>query len=142
MADFEHPFRRSGLLLSGSQQTLNGESGGEEDGILTALEMSLMDLRSTQLAVLSACETGLGEVQNGEGVFGLQRALQLAGAENLIMSLWKVDDQATQLLMTEFYEKYTTGLGIRESLRAAQLAVRESYPHPYYWSSFVHVGLD
>ena len=142
LADFEHPLRSSGLMFSGSQQTIQGESIGEEDGILTSFETSLLDLSKTQLAVLSACETGLGELQNGEGVFGLQRGLTMAGAQNLIMSLWKVDDEATQRLMTQFYQNYANGSSIKESLRSAQMSIRKEYPHPYYWASFVCLGVE
>lgn len=142
LSDFEHPLLTSGLMLAGSQQTIRGETIGEEDGILSSLEASVLDLTGTKLSVLSACETGLGSIQNGEGVFGLQRALGLAGSRNLLMSLWKVDDEATKIMMTTFYEHLAGGQSIQSTLRLAQLKVREKYPHPYYWSSFVHLGRD
>ena len=96
-----------------------------EDGILTAREAAMMDLRGTELVVLSACQTGLGEV-SGEGVFGLQRGFKKAGVKALLMSLWKVDDEATSMLMREFYNNcLTKGLDFQRSLHEAQRTVRE-----------------
>ncbi|MCU0355462.1 MAG: CHAT domain-containing protein, partial [Cytophagales bacterium] len=94
----------------------------------------------TELVVLSACETGLGEVKNGEGVYGLQRAFAIAGAQSVLMSLWKVGDQPTQLLMKEFYRRWLGGTAAQVALRKAQAAVRKRYAHPYYWGGFVLVG--
>lgn len=139
---------RSGLLLSGCIHALNHETIPEvvEDGILTAEEISKLDLRGLDLAVLSACQTGLGDIISGEGVFGLQRGFKKAGAKTIIMSLWKVDDDATNLLMKEFYKNYCSGIvDKRESLRLAQKAVREykdedgnlRFDSPYYWAAFV-----
>lgn len=138
----DHPLMRSGLLLSGSQQTINGRSIGLEDGIFTSFEASLLRLHANKLTVLSACETGLGEIQNGEGVFGLQRAFQMAGSQNILMSLWKVDDAATQLMMTTFYARVTSGQTYQAALTSAQQAVRTQYPEPYFWGSFILLGLD
>ena len=109
-----------------------------EDGILTAKEIALMDLRGTDLITLSACQTGLGEV-SGEGVFGLQRGFKKAGVSSILMSLWKVDDIATQILMTAFYENLLSGKSKAESLRIAQDEVRstDSYEDPYYWAAFI-----
>ena len=135
---------RAGLFLSGAAKSLYG--GGQpadqstEDGILTAREISRLDLRGLDLVVLSACETGLGDV-SGEGVFGLQRGFKKAGAQTLLMSLWKVDDTATQLLMTEFYRQLTAGLSKRAAFQAAQRYLRQHdggrYDHPEYWAAFV-----
>lgn len=118
--------RRSGLFLSGCNSSLNGaiHNNQIEDGILTSDEIAQMDLKGTDLVVLSACQTGLGEI-TGDGVFGLQRGFKKAGANTLLMSLWKVDDTATQLLMTQFYKNLLAGKSKFESLRDAQKYVRD-----------------
>ncbi len=112
---------RSGLLLSGAQNALKGKKlpTNVEDGILTAKEISQLDLRGLDLVTLSACQTGLGDI-TGEGVFGLQRGFKKAGANTILMSLWKVDDKATQMLMTQFYKNLMSGKSKYESLRQAQ----------------------
>ena len=117
---------RSGLLLAGANNALMGRPlpEGVDDGILTAKEISRLDLRGLDLVVLSACQTGLGEI-TGDGVFGLQRGFKKAGANTLLMSLWSVDDDATRLLMTRFYENYISGMTKMESLREAQTYVRD-----------------
>src|SRR5690606_38545027 len=99
------PLLRSGLALAGANRR---ESSGE-DGILSALEVAGLDLWGTQMVVLSACETGLGQVQTGEGVYGLRRALVIAGAESQVMSLWSVSDEATRDLMLDFYKQLERG---------------------------------
>jgi len=136
---FENPLLRSGLLLSGSNRAWTGEDviEGIEDGILTADEISQMNLIKTQLVVLSACETGLGEAKTSEGVFGLQRAFKLAGVETLIMSLWTVPDDATADLMIAFYELWLSGKTKSQAFAEAQRQVREKYKEPYHWAGFV-----
>jgi CHAT domain-containing protein len=129
---------RSGLALAGANQ----RSGGNDDGIFTALEASGLNLWGTRLVTLSACDTGLGEVRNAEGVFGLRRAFVLAGAETLVMSLWPVSDYVTRQTMTAFYGGLKQGLGRGEALRQAQLAILKSKgrEHPFYWASFIESG--
>ncbi|MBX2901110.1 MAG: CHAT domain-containing protein [Cyclobacteriaceae bacterium] len=131
-----NPMIRSGLLLAGVSSKLDDG----QDGILTAYEASLLNLRETQLVVLSACETGLGEIRNGEGVYGLQRAMIAAGTKNLLMSLWKVDDAATSELMNSFYRVWANQSETVKSFRQAQLEVRKKYPHPFYWGAFIMLG--
>lgn len=126
----------SGVVLAGANDPVKKQ----EDGLLTSFEILNLNLDSTELVVLSACETGLGETNEGEGVYGLQRALRVAGAKHMIMSLWKVDDNATQELMTAFYENWTSSMPINTAFRKAQLAIREKYNHPYYWGGFVLLG--
>jgi CHAT domain-containing protein len=147
-----HPGLLSGLALAGAN--VRPTPSGRDDGILTALEVAELDLAKVELAVLSACETGLGEVAGGEGLLGLQRAFQVAGARSVVASLWKVPDIQTQNLMARFYENlWRKGLPPRAALRAAQLEMlREGYKRglvpieeprktervpPYYWAAFV-----
>ena len=140
---FDSPLRRSGVLLSGAQNTLRGERIGKENGVLTSFEARELDLSNTELVVLSACETGVGEYVSGEGVYGLQRSILEAGSENIIMSLWKVDDEATRILMTTFYLNWIEkGMTIRESLKQAQISLMQNpkYKSPYYWGAFVLIG--
>ena len=113
----ENPLLCSGLALAGANA---GESRGE-DGILTALEASNLDLWGTSLVTLSACDTGIGAVRNGEGVYGLRRAFFLAGAETLVMSLWPVSDLVTRDMMTGYYSGLKDGLGRGAALRRIQL---------------------
>ncbi|MEM8602866.1 MAG: CHAT domain-containing tetratricopeptide repeat protein [Cyanobacteria bacterium P01_H01_bin.121] len=136
---FENPLLHSGLVFAGAN---NPTQNAGDDGILTALEISGLDLRGTQLVVMSACETGLGEIESGEGVYGLRRAFTLAGAESQVMSLWQVDDNATKELMIYFYENLQAGQGRAEALRQAQLTLAQNptYADPIYWAAFIPVG--
>ncbi|GHU82026.1 hypothetical protein FACS189468_5710 [Spirochaetia bacterium] len=133
-----NPLLRSGLVLSGGNHAWTGESvEGVEDGILTADEIARLNLIGARLVVLSACQTGLGDVNNSEGVFGLQRAFKLAGVETLIMSLWEVDDAATAKLMDTFYREWLSGRSRQAAFKEAQRQVRADYPTPFYWAAFV-----
>jgi CHAT domain-containing protein len=135
----ENPLLRSGIALAGANKR---GGGAEDDGILTALEASGLNLWGTKLVVLSACDTGLGEVKNGEGVYGLRRAFILAGTETLVMSLWQVSDYMTRELMTKYYKNLKTGTGRGASLRQVQLAMlkKKSREHPFYWAAFIQSG--
>jgi CHAT domain-containing protein len=138
----EHPMLRSGLIMAGGNAAWQGKQTleGREDGILTAYEISQMNLSNTELVVLSACETGLGEIQGNEGVYGLQRAFKIAGAKYLIMSLWQVPDKQTSLLMTTFYKKWMENkMTIPEAFHAAQKELRDIGLDPYQWAGFVLV---
>jgi len=132
----------SGLALAGANTWLQYRllPSEAEDGILTAEDVSGIDLSNTELVTLSACETGLGDVLTGEGVFGLRRAFVLAGAQTFVMSLWKVPDEQTKELMVDFYNRLLAGKLRPEALRDAQLAMKEKYPDPYYWGAFICQG--
>ena len=129
----------SGLILAGGNNVWQGrfDLKDVEDGILTADEISRMDLSNTKLVVLSACETAKGKIDSVDGVYGLQRAFKMAGAETIVMSLWKVQDDATSLLMTQFYDYLTKGNEKRQALWKAMMDVREKYEDPYYWAGFI-----
>lgn len=165
-AQSENPLLRSGLALAGA----NRRKSGEDDGILTALEAAGLDLQGTKLVALSACDTGVGEVKAGDGVYGLRRALVLAGSETQVMSLWPVSDFATRDLMTGYYRALRQGVGRTEALRRVQIGMlkskagaagggrrllvtkgrqgetaeapkrKKNYRHPYYWASFIQSG--
>lgn len=136
--DANNSLKRSGLIMAGGQNAWLGDNlpDNVEDGVLLAEEIAVMDLSGTDLVVLSACETGLGDITS-DGVFGLQRAFKMAGVQTLVMSLWKVDDNATSLMMQSFYEHLLSGMSKREAFNLAQAAVRAKYPEPYYWAGFV-----
>ena len=139
----DNPLTRSGLLLAGVEKNIKGNlinQPDEEDGILTALEVMNLNLDHTDLVVLSACETGSGEIRNGEGVYGLQRAFLVSGANNLIMSLWKVNDEATQELMIGFYTQWLSSNDKSRALHQAQLELKKKYGSPFYWGAFVLIG--
>jgi len=133
----ESPLLRSGLALAGAN-----EHREDDNGILTALEVTGLNLWGTKLVTLSACDTGVGEVKNGDGVHGLRRALVLAGAETQVMSLWTVSDKATRELMVAYYGRLKQGQGRGQALRQVQLEMLKNVNrrHPYYWASFIQSG--
>jgi CHAT domain-containing protein len=142
----ENPLLLSGLVLAGANHR-SSAGKGEDDGILTAEEIASLDLSGVQWAVLSACETGVGDIRTGEGVFGLRRAFQVAGVGTLIMSLWSVDDEATRAWMKSLYQgRLAKKLDTVEAVRRASLAVlaerraRKQSTHPFYWAAFVAAG--
>ncbi|HMV99230.1 MAG TPA: CHAT domain-containing protein [Acidobacteriota bacterium] len=134
----ENPLLRSWLFFSGANQ--GGQA--DNDGTMTALEAAQLDLWGTKLVVLSACETGVGETKNGDGVFGLRRALVLAGSESQMISLWAVSDRATRELMVDYYTRLRTGEGRSQALRNVQLKMLKNpkYQHPFYWAAFIQSG--
>jgi CHAT domain-containing protein len=139
VARVKDPLLRSGLALAGANQ---GKSGND-DGVLTALEAAYLDLSGTKLVVLSACNSGVGDVKNGEGVQGLRRALVLAGSESQVMSLWPVSDAAAKDLMIPYYRALQQGEGRSEGLRQVQLRIlrdRKDWQHPFYWAAFIQSG--
>jgi len=136
----DKPLLRSGILLTQTKKTSKKFKGVAEDGILTSFEAMTLELNNTDLVILSACETGLGEIRNGEGVYGLQRAFQVAGSKSTMMSLWKVNDKATEELMTAFYGYLFETQNIRTAFKQAQKDLLKKYKHPNYWGAFVFVG--
>jgi CHAT domain-containing protein len=140
----QNPLMRTGLLLRGAGDLLlkTDYNYNMENGILTAYEAMSLNLDRTDLVVLSACETGLGDLEAGEGVYGLQRAFLVAGAKVLVMSMFKVDDDATQKLMLKFYQKWLNSNNLRQSFIDAKKELRLEYPDPIYWGAFMMIGLD
>jgi CHAT domain-containing protein len=136
---------RSGVILSGGNWAWTGSDtlsklGAQQNGILTALEVSQLNLSHTKLVVLSACETGLGKIEGSEGTFGLTRGFKLAGVEQLIVSLWSVPDKETMELMTEFYSELAKTNTATNALASAQKTMRNKYPNrPDLWAGFVLV---
>jgi CHAT domain-containing protein/Tfp pilus assembly protein PilF len=140
---FDNPLTHSGLLLAGVEKLINTHAANDEtaeDGILTALEVMNLNLDHTDLVILSACETGSGKIRNGEGVYGLQRAFLVSGANNLVMSLWKVSDEATEELMIGFYTNFLISKDKAAAFRKAQLDLKKKYDAPFYWGAFVLIG--
>ncbi|MBX2901750.1 MAG: CHAT domain-containing protein [Cyclobacteriaceae bacterium] len=137
-----NPLLRSGLILAGAQTSNNTsvDLQSNDNGVLTAYEAMNLSLEGTDLIILSACETGLGDVRAGEGVYGLQRAFLVAGANALVMSLWKVDDTATQELMTNFYTNWSKTGNKQKAFKQAQLQLMNKYKDPYFWGAFVMMG--
>jgi len=142
IATLENPLFRSGLALAGANTWMAGSklSHQAENALFTAADVAEMDLSGTELVVLSACETGLGDAKSGQGVFGLRRTFAIAGAHSLVISLWKVPDTQTRLLMEAFYRHLLAGKGRAEALRDAQFDLRVTYPHPRDWAAFICVG--
>jgi CHAT domain-containing protein len=140
----QNPLMRNGLLLKGAGDLLikTDINYNQESGILTAYEAMNLNLDKTDLVVLSACETGLGKIEAGEGVYGLQRAFLVAGAKTLIMSLFKVSDEATQKLMLKFYQKWLNTGDVRKSFIDAKKELRTEYPDPVDWGAFLMIGLE
>jgi CHAT domain-containing protein/tetratricopeptide (TPR) repeat protein len=145
----ENPLVRCGLAFAGANLLVKGNGKADargEDGFLTGFEASGLNLFGTELVVLSACETGLGEVKNGEGVYGLKRAFQLAGARTIVMSLWKVRDEETRQLMTRFYQAWLSGSRKKDALRQAEISILSrrraegQSTHPLFWGGFVLLG--
>jgi CHAT domain-containing protein len=132
----DNPLLRAGLGLAGA----NHYSSSDDSGVLTALEVSGLDLFGTRLVVLSACDTGLGERTNGNGLYGLRRALVLAGSRSQVLSLWTVDDLVTRDLMVQFYKRLLAGEGKADALASAKMEVFRSHPHPYFWAPFTFSG--
>jgi CHAT domain-containing protein len=139
---WENPLTRCGIALSGANHAKEISKAIAEDGVLTGLEASLLDLEGTELVILSACDSGSGEVKNGEGVMSLRRAFRIAGAETVLASNWKVSDKATSLLMTEFMRRWREGESRANAWREAQLTLLRSkdFSNPFFWSAFTLTG--
>ncbi|HKQ75955.1 MAG TPA: tetratricopeptide repeat protein [Blastocatellia bacterium] len=138
----ENPLLRSGLALAGANLRRSATTQQDDDGVMTAMEVAGLDLWGTKLVVLSACDTGVGSVKNGEGVFGLRRALALAGSETQVMSLWPVSDEGARDLMIAYYKALQRGAGRGDALRRVQLQMlkRKDRRRPFYWASFIQSG--
>ncbi len=137
------PLLRSGLVLAGAHpQGVSPGSQRLEDSLVTALELAGLNLWGTQLVILSACDTGRGDVKRGEGVYGLRRALLVAGAETVVTSLWKVNDEVTRQLMEGYYRHLLAGQGRTRALHEAMRELRRQHPHPHYWAAFTALGSD
>jgi len=133
----ENPMLRSGIVLAGANASLKE---GSDEGTVTAEKVLGLNLKGTDLVVLSACQTGIGDIQSGEGVFGLKRAFILSGAKSLVMSLWSIPSKETVDLMSSFYTLLAEGKTKAEALRQAKLTVMKQNPHPFFWGAFVMTG--
>ena len=138
------PLLRSGLFFAGAREVPSAppDSLPSRSALATALELAGLDLWGTQLVVLSACDTGRGNIKRGQGVYGLRRAFVVAGAETVVMSLWKVDDKTTSLLMEAYYRSLLAGRGRASALREAMQWLRAKKPQPHYWAPFIVLGRD
>jgi CHAT domain-containing protein/Tfp pilus assembly protein PilF len=137
------PLLRSGLVLAGAgARPVQATPHSREDSIVTALELAGLDLWGTQLVVLSACDTGRGDIKLGQGVYGMRRALVVAGAESLVTTLWKVNDKTSHELIERYYSNLLAGEDRAEALRTAMRALRQKHPHPYFWAPFITIGQD
>ena len=140
---YEDPLCHSGIALAGANLALRGKG---TEGIVTAEKFLSLPLTGTEIVTLSACQTGLGDISSGEGVFGLRRAIIQAGAKGMVMSLWSVPDTETQELMQAFYENIIKGMSKAQALRQAawkeREIVRERYvsDNPFFWGAFVYLG--
>ncbi|MFH2141624.1 MAG: CHAT domain-containing tetratricopeptide repeat protein [Bacteroidota bacterium] len=141
---YENPLLRSGLLMAGAEKTIQNlntkDNKDNDDGVLNAFEAMVLNLDNTEIVVLSACQTGLGDIKTGEGVYGLQRSFQVAGASSILNSLWEVSDEGTQDLMSAFYKYWLESGNKHTAFRKAQLEIKEKYIYPFYWGAFVMVG--
>jgi len=137
---WDSPLFESLLFFAGANQawTEGNIPKDREDGIVNAYDIANMNLSGVKLVVLSACETGLGTIKNGEGVYGLQRSFKMAGAENILSTLWKIDDEKSAEFMITFYSYLFSGKSIRDAFNHTQKEMRKKYPDkPYYWAGFV-----
>ena len=144
--DWEKPLVRCGIALAGANYAPKSAfpvpHSALVDGLLTGLEAALLNLQGTELVILSACDSGTGEVKIGEGVMSLRRAFRIAGAQTVLASHWKVSDKATSQLMTEFIRRWRSGEPRAEAWRAAQLSLLHSkeFTNPYFWAAFTLTG--
>jgi CHAT domain-containing protein len=138
----QNPMIRCGLALAGANHAAQLTNAVAEDGLLTGLEAALLNLQGTELVVLSACDSGAGDVKIGEGVMSLRRAFRIAGAQTVLASHWKVNDRATARLMTEFMRRWQEGEPRGQAWRRAQLSLlrSEDFSNPYFWAAFTLTG--